>query len=304
MGIVYCSDQAHSSVARGLRVLGFHPNQLHTLESDPHYRLNPMTLRQAVVSDHKSGLKPFCVIASAGTTNTGAIDPLPEIGAFCREADLWLHIDGAYGGAAALCQRRKELLSGIELADSITIDPHKWLFQPYEIGGLLVRREKWLKEVFHILPEYLADIETQRGEVNFCDRGVQLTRSFRALKLWFSLQVFGSNAFSQAIERGFSLAEYAQELLQARPNWQINTPAQLGILTFSYVKPGLNSAHIEQIHQDIFKGLIEDENAFLSTTSLREHNVLRMCTINPRANLKDIERTIDKLDELADQIIG
>ena len=303
-GMVYCSDQTHSSVARGLRVLGFRKRQLRTIKSDQQYRLDLHALRQAVEGDLAAGLKPFCVVASAGTTNTGAIDPLPEIGAFCREAGLWFHIDGAYGGAAALCPRGKALLAGIDLADSVTIDPHKWLFQPYEIGCLLVRREAWLKEVFHILPEYLADIETQLGEVNFCDRGVQLTRSFRALKLWFSLQVFGGEAFRHAIEQGITLAEHAQELLQARPNWQVVTPAQLGVLTFAFSAPGIGPRKAESIHQQIFQALIDDGYAFLSTTSLNGRNVLRMCTINPRTRLMDVENTVDKLDQLANRFIG
>jgi glutamate/tyrosine decarboxylase-like PLP-dependent enzyme len=239
------------------------------------------------------------VVASAGTTNSGAIDPLPELGDFCQAQDLWLHIDGAYGAAAAFCARGKAALAGIERADSLVIDPHKWLFQPYEIGCLLVRREGWLKEVFHILPEYLADIETQHGEVNFCDRGVQLTRGFRALKLWFSLQVFGAAAFGQAIEHGIELAEHAGRVLQAMPDWQVVTPAQLGVITFRYSPAAGEGRDLAWLHQELFQALIADGSAFISTTNLGGRSVLRMCTINPRAGRADIEATLSTLDRLA-----
>jgi glutamate/tyrosine decarboxylase-like PLP-dependent enzyme len=297
-GIVYCSDQAHSSITRALRVLGFQPNQLRVLPSDRDYRLDVIHLRDAVAGDRAIGLQPFCVVANAGTTNCGAIDPLHQIADFCRAQNLWFHIDGAYGAAAAFCPRGKKLLSGIEYADSLTIDPHKWLFQPYEIGCLLVRREGWLNEVFHILPEYLADIETKQGEVNFCDRGVQLTRSFRALKLWLSLQVYGAQAFSRAIEHGFEMAEHAEVILHSMPNWSVFTPAHMGVITFSHTKWENEQCRLEKLHHRLVQELIADGTAFFSTTSLGGHSVMRMCTINPRTSRDDIEVSLYKLDQL------
>jgi len=196
--VVYCSDQTHSSIERGLWVLGFGRHQLRKVPSDDRFRLDLSALRSAVEADRAAGRVPFCVVANAGTTNTGAVDPLPELADYCDREGLWLHVDGAYGAAAVLCKRGHATLEGLGRADSLSLDPHKWLFQPYEIGCVLVRDERWLRETFHILPEYLIDIEGQAGEVNFCDRGIQLTRGFRALKLWMSFKVFGQAGFEAA----------------------------------------------------------------------------------------------------------
>jgi glutamate/tyrosine decarboxylase-like PLP-dependent enzyme len=236
--IVYGSDQTHSSIARGLRVLGFRRDQMQTVQSNRQFRLDIPALAQAIRADRSADRHPFCVVANAGTTNSGAIDPLPELARFCRQEDLWLHVDGAYGASAVLCERGKRLLDGLADVDSVAVDPHKWLFQPYEIGCVLVRDERWLKDTFHILPEYMLDAEERMGEVNFCDRGIQLTRGFRALKLWMSLKVFGRSCFEQALHHGFALAEEAEDAVRALPDWEVVTPAQMGIITFCYAPAG------------------------------------------------------------------
>ena len=298
--VVYCSDQTHSSVERGLTTLGFGPQQLRKLPSDGAFRLDLHAFRQAVSADAAAGLRPFCVVANAGTTNTGAIDPLSELGTYCRANDLWLHVDGAYGAAAALSKRGRSLLSGLELADSIAIDPHKWLFQPYEIGCTLVCEARWLTESFHILPEYLADIEREAGEVNFCDRGIQLTRMFRALKLWLSMKRFGRAAFAAAIEHGFEMAEYAERCVRDLANWEVVSPAQMGVVTFRYVPPHIADAGaLDQLHHRIVDAMIEDGFAMVATTVLRGKTAMRMCTINPRTTNQDIHETVARLDRYA-----
>jgi glutamate/tyrosine decarboxylase-like PLP-dependent enzyme len=297
--IVYCSDQTHSSVERGLCVLGFDPSQLCKLPSDEAFCLSLPELGQAVAADRAAGRVPFCVVANAGTTNTGAVDPLPELADFCREAGLWLHVDGAFGAAAMLCERGRALLDGIDRVDSLAVDPHKWLFQPYEIGCVLVRENAWLKETFRIMPEYLKVIERGDEEVNFCDYGVQLTRSFRALKLWMSLKVFGRSAFSQAINRGFELAEFAEKCLRALPNWKIVTPAQMGVVTFRYSPDEAPLSEVNELHDRLVNDMITDGFAMLGTTTLRGQRVLRLCTINPRTTEADIKETIERLDRFS-----
>ncbi len=160
--------------------------------------------------------------ATAGTTSTGAVDPLPELADVCEEHGLWLHVDGAYGAPAMLTEQGRAVLSGIERADSLVLDPHKWLFQPYEIGCVLVRDGELLERTFALSGVYLRD--TMGGEVNFRDRSVQLTRGGRALKLWLSIRVFGLAAFRDAIARGIALAEHAEALLRERPGWEVVTP--------------------------------------------------------------------------------
>ncbi len=294
--VVYCSDQTHSSIERGLKVLGFHKDQLRKVRSDDYFRLDLSTLRRAVEADRAAGRVPFCVVANAGTTNTGAVDPLPELTDYCDREGLWLHVDGAYGAAAVLCGRGRAALEGLGRADSLSLDPHKWLFQPYEIGCVLVRDERWLGETFHILPEYLADIEGQAGEVNFCDRGIQLTRGFRALKLWMSLKVFGRAGFEVALNRGFELAEAAEAALRDLPDWQVVTPAQMGVLTFRYAPEGVDEEALGRLNRELVDAMIQDGFAMLSSTVLHGQTVLRMCTINPRTTEADVREVIGRLD--------
>src|SRR5437763_4654275 len=207
---VYFSDQTHSSVERALRVIGFLPEQLRKLGSDGNFRLSIQNLRGAMADDRAKGLRPFCVIANAGTTNTGAIDPLNELADLAATEKTWLHVDGAFGAAAILSGRGQELLRGMERADSISLDPHKWLFQSFECGCVLVRDAALLKSAFQIKADYLRDVHREIEEINPCDYGIQLTRSFRALKVWLSLETFGLAAFREALTRGFELAEIAE----------------------------------------------------------------------------------------------
>ena len=285
---VYFSDQTHSSVERALRILGFLPEQMRELPSDEGLRLSIAALHRAVSTDRAAGLRPFCVVANAGTTNTGAIDPLPEIASFARREGMWLHVDGAYGASAAVSERGRALLKGMGGADSLSLDPHKWLFQPFECGCFLVRDARLMRETFQIMPDYLQDVH-RYAEVHPCDYGIQLTREFRALKLWLSLQVFGAAAFRAAIEHGFEMAELAERLLRER-GWVIESPAQMGIVCFRRENTS------DELHLHLVHTMLEDGFAALTSTNLRGRVVLRMCTINPRTTAKDVEDTIDRLE--------
>ena len=303
-GRIYFSDQTHSSVAKGLRILGFQADQLHKLASDANYCLPMTALKQAVASDRKAGHKPFCVVANAGTTNSGAVDPLNEIADFCSNEGFWLHVDGAYGGSAALSASGAKLLEGMDRADSLSIDPHKWMFQPYEIGCALIRDQNALRETFKVSAEYLKIVEESAEQPNFSDYGVQLTRGFRALKLWMSLKAFGVEAFRSAIERGIANALRAEKILRAQTCWEIVTPAQLGIVTFRFIAPGFDEAWLNKLNSDIATDMITSGFALLSPTVMRGQTVLRMCTINPRTTDDDIGETIKKLENIAHQQIA
>jgi glutamate/tyrosine decarboxylase-like PLP-dependent enzyme len=287
--VVYFSDQTHSSVERAFRVAGFLPDQLRKIPSDSQFRLPVEELERHIAKDRAAGLRPFAIVANAGTTNTGAIDPLPEIGGLCAANQMWMHVDGAYGAAAALCDRGKALLKGLELADSLSLDPHKWLFQSLECGCVLLRDSAILKSTYRIMPEYLIDVHRNVAEVNPCDYGIQLTRSFRALKLWMSIQYFGLDAFRAAMERGFYLSEFAEKKLRAMPGSEIVTPAQMGIVTFHH--PG---ADYERLHE----AMLAEGFAMATSTVLKGRTVLRFCTINPRTTEDDIAQTLDRIDRL------
>jgi glutamate/tyrosine decarboxylase-like PLP-dependent enzyme len=300
--VAYASDQTHSSLEKAFRVLGFAPHQYVRLPTDDSLRLPPEALARRVAADQAAGLRPFCVVATAGTTNAGAVDPLPELAAFCRANDLWLHADGAYGAAAALCEENRKLLQGLELVDSLSIDPHKWLFQPYEIGCVLVRNWEHLFDTFHVSAEYLRDVERASEYVNFQDCGIQLTRGFRALKLWMSLKVFGLEAFKDGIRHGIRLAELTQQVVAQTPRMEVVTPAQLGIVTFRYLPDSAQPAAADEVNKEIVDRLKTDGFAMLTTTAIRGRTVLRMCTIHPGTTEDDIRRTVRRLKELGDAV--
>jgi glutamate/tyrosine decarboxylase-like PLP-dependent enzyme len=301
-GVVYFSDQTHSSVERALHVLGFAPAQLRRLPSDAAFRLSLDTLEREVAHDRSLGRTPFCVVANAGTTNTGAVDPLKDLAAFCRREELWLHADGAYGAAAVICEQGRVALDGLGEVDSLSLDPHKWLFQPFEIGCVLLRDRGVLKNTFRIMPEYLRDVHRFEEEVNFCDYGIQLSRGFRALKLWLSLKVFGLDAFRAAVEHGIRLAEAAERRLREAPEWEILTPAQLAIVSFRYAAAGRPAEQLESVNQRLVGAMVADGFATVSSTTLHGRTALRLCTINPRTEEADVIETIARLEALAAQL--
>jgi glutamate/tyrosine decarboxylase-like PLP-dependent enzyme len=298
--MIYLSDQAHSSVAKALRVLGFAASQVRSVPVDAGLRLDTRELHNAIVEDRKSGKRPFCVVASAGTTNTGAVDPLEEISAFCKANDIWLHVDGAYGAAAALTANGRAAMRGLHLADSIALDPHKWLFQPFEIGCVLVRDMRHLRQAFAVHPEdnasYLADVgRMAEREVVFYEHGVQLTRSFRALKLWMSLRIYGLAAFRDAIDRGIALAEDAEAMLRADPRWEVVTPAQLAVVTFAPPLGKRTVAECNAIVERAVERLTGDGYAMVTSTQVRGRVVLRFCLIHPDAKLDEVRETAERL---------
>lgn len=203
-----------------------------------------------------------------------------------------MHVDGAYGAAAVISDRGRAELSGIELADSLSFDPHKWLFQPIECGCVLLRDAALMKSAFRITPEYLADVHRNTTEVNPCDYGIQLTRGFRALKVWLSIQYFGMDAFRAAVDHGFHLAELAEAKLRRMPRWEIVTPAQMGIVSFR--RKDADESFYPKLHE----AMLRDGFALATSTILNGRTALRLCTINPRTTQAELEQTLDWIDGL------
>ena len=242
--ILYFSEQAHSSVERAARVLDIPAARQRPVKTDAWFRLSMPALAERVAADRRRGLRPWCVVANAGSTNTGSIDPLLELARFCRRERLWLHVDAAYGGFAILTRRGRSLLRGIGGADSITLDPHKWLFAPYDVGCLLVRDRRQLRHAFTIHPEYLQDIRSEEEEVNFYEYCTQLTRAFRALKVWLTVQTYGTDRLGAVIEGSIDMALRAEARLAASPAFEILSPASLGIVCFRYLPKKLRPARL------------------------------------------------------------
>jgi aromatic-L-amino-acid/L-tryptophan decarboxylase len=298
--VVYVSTQTHHSVRKGLRFLGFSDSQVRVIEVDSGHRMNVAMLAGQVRRDGRPG----CVVATAGTTSTGAVDPLDALADLCAGHDLWLHVDGAYGAAAVLSDRARPLLTGLERADSVALDPHKWWYQPYEIGCVLVRDQASLMAAFGMNAEYLRETRHGTGPLNYYDLGPQLTREFRALKLWMSVRTFGVSAFRHAIDHSITLAEHAGQVLERRDRWEIVTPAQLAIVTFRPRWPGADPAAVDALTREIATATLRDGYALVTTTEIGGHPVLRLCTTHPQTTHADIEQTILLLERLAAGIVN
>jgi glutamate/tyrosine decarboxylase-like PLP-dependent enzyme len=286
----YVSEHTHAAVTKAWRILGFNPANLRVLKADPAYRLQPAPIEAAIALDREAGLRPFLLVGTAGTTSTGSVDPLHDLAALAAHEGLWFHVDGAYGAPARLTPAGRDLLTGIERADSLILDPHKWLFQPYEIGAVLVRHSGLLQHTFTLDGAYLRDSHT--GKVELREFGPQLTRSARALKLWLSLTVFGLDAFRDAIARTIALAEYAEAELKRRGGWEVVAPASLAVVCFR------RRGHSDEQTDALVRAAIADGYAAPSTTVLDGRSVVRLCTINPRTTEADIAGTIDRLEHL------
>lgn len=297
---VYMSDQGHSALERAARIAGIPPSRIRKIPADASFRMDVGALAERVAGDREEGLAPACVCASAGTTNTGAVDPLPELAELCAREAIWFHVDAAYGGFAVLTAEGARLLSGIERAHSVALDPHKWLFQPYEAGCLMVREAGALARAFRLLPDYLQDVELGLEHVNFADRGLQLTRAFRALKIWLSIQVFGLRAFRQAITAAMELARRAEAHIRGSPALELLSAASLGVVCYRYNDPAsaCDEEALERLNEQIQDEIVRSGYAMISSTRLRRRYALRLCILNYRSTWADVEGVLARVEEL------
>lgn len=294
--VAYVGDQAHSSLARASRILGFRPNQLRVLPVDETFRLAPRTLADAIDADLAAGRVPLFAAVNAGATNTGSVDPLRELTDVCRTRGVWCHIDAAYGGFAVLSKRGRAQLDGIELGDSIALDPHKWLYQPYECGCLLVRDGRALQRAFEIVPDYLRDAQASEDEVNFADLGLQLSRTSRALKLWVSLHAFGLDAFRTAIERSLELAEHTVARIEEHTDLELCAPPSLGVVCFRRRFEGVDDENeLELRNAGLVTALEQSGVGLVSSTRLRGRYAIRLCILNHTSSQADVDEVLDFL---------
>lgn len=297
--VIYVSDQTHSSVAKGLHIIGFANSQIHTVATDEGFRMDVDALSSAVKQDIAEGKKPFAVVASAGTTNTGSVDPLNAIADICESYGMWMHVDGAYGASALLSETHSRELAGIERSDSLSWDAHKWMAQTYGCSVVLVRDRKTLVNSFDAHPEYLKDAEASPNSIEFWDLGPELTRPARGLKLWITLQVLGSDEMGRIFDHGCGMAEFAERTVRSLPGWEIVSTAKLGIVNFRYAPSDISSeAERDAINHRAAAELTRSGFAQVFTTELHGHKVIRLCTINPRTTEEDIKETVKRLDAL------
>jgi aromatic-L-amino-acid decarboxylase len=295
--VIYASDQAHSSVGRAARILGFRPDQVRVLPVDDRLRLEPGTLAAAMAADEAAGRVPFLTVANAGATSTGAVDPIEELAGLCRERNVWLHADAAYGGFAVLTERGRAQLGALAQSDSIALDPHKWLYQPYECGCLLVRDGSVLRRAFEIKSDYLRDAQADKDVVNFADHGLQLSRTSRAFKVWMSVRTFGVAAFREAIDHTLDLAEFARARIDASDELELVAPPSLGIVCFR------RRDGDDELTDGLVAALEQSGLGLISSTRVHGRSVLRMCILNHTTRADDVERVLAFL-ETAEPVAG
>jgi aromatic-L-amino-acid decarboxylase len=293
---VYVSDQAHFSIARGLDLLGFAPDTLRVIPSDDRFRLQAEPVAAAIAEDRAAGFVPFCIAPVAGSTNTGSVDAVERLADLAERERLWLHVDAAYGGAARISPRDASRVPGLDRADSLTIDPHKWFFQPYDIGGLLVKRRADLMRTFHWEPEYYRVGEPDHEPLHWYQYSLEGTRRFRALKLWLSWKHLGTDGFARLVEHNDDLATYLASRL-GDSGFELIEPT-LSVVCFRHLPATVADAPPDR--QDAYqRGLqraLEVSGAgWVSTTTLRGRTYLRAGIVNYLSTEEDADRVISTL---------
>jgi aromatic-L-amino-acid decarboxylase len=289
-GRIYVTDQTHASVAKSASLAGIPASGVRLVPTDGQLRMDPEALRAMVREDRRAGHRPFCVVASAGTTNTGAVDPLDAVVAVARDEGLWTHVDGAYGGPFRMTERGRGLFLGIEEADSITLDPHKAMFLPYGTGALLVREGQLLREAHEVGADYLQDLAGEEEIPNFTDYSPELSRSFRGLGLWLPVKLHGLAAFRAALDEKLDLARFLYDELVATPGFEVPWPPDLTVVAFRY-RP--RSGDAEAFNARLLERINASKRVFLSSTTLRGRFTIRACIVSHRTHRDRIEETVD-----------
>jgi glutamate/tyrosine decarboxylase-like PLP-dependent enzyme len=297
---VYASDQAHFSIERAMSTLGFPPETLRLVPSDERFRLQGAPVAGAIAEDRADGLTPLAIAAVSGSTNTGSVDLVGELAEIAEREGMWLHVDASYGGAARFSKRDAGRMPDLERADSVTIDPHKWFFQAYDIGALVVKRREDLVRTFHREPEYYRYPNPEDAPLNWMQYSIEGTRRFRALKLWLSWKHLGSEGFGRLIEANLDLAAYLARRCRESGAFEVAPPEpELSVVCFRHVPPGLGPDELDA-HQDRLQRALEvSGEAWVSTTKLRGRTYLRAGIVNYLSTEADVDRMLEALRRLS-----
>jgi len=299
---VYVSEHSHSSIEKGVITLGLGQRGLRKIPTDSEFRMDARALAAAIEDDKRNGIVPFCVVATVGTTSTSSIDPVPEIVPICEEHALWLHVDAAYAGSAAVVPELRHILNGCERADSLAVNPHKWLFTPFDLSVLYCRHMDLLRRAFSLVPEYLRTPEQEKVRSG-SDYGVQLGRRFRALKLWMIIRYFGHEGLAARIREHCRLAKLFASWVEADPNWELMAPLPLALVCFRACPPseGVNESarngRLDVLNEAIMHGVTATGKALLSHTKLNDKLTLRLSIGNIRTTEKQVRQVWELLNE-------
>jgi glutamate/tyrosine decarboxylase-like PLP-dependent enzyme len=297
-GVVLVSREGHASLEKAAAILGFPPGAIRVLDTDERLRLRADTVAAAIDEERGEGRRPLFVSANAGTTNTGAVDDLPGIADVCADRGVWFHVDGAYGGFAAISEEGRRRLPGLERADSLTLDPHKWLWAPMGVGCVLVREAGALERAFAAHGAYLQDLP--RDEVNFLDRGPELSRPARVLSVWAIIRSVGRAALAVQVDEDLRLARLAADLLREDPRFELVDEPQLSVVAFRQrVREGETEAARSARDLALMEATLADGTCMLSTTVTGGRTAVRLVVMNHRTGEEDVRRSVARVRELA-----
>ncbi len=297
---MYGSQEMHSSIQKAVELLGMGSDSLRLVPVQPDYRIDVDALEAMLARDRIAGYQPICVIGNAGTVNTGAIDDLSRLADLCEREGLWFHVDGAFGALAALSPELRPLLAGMERADSLAFDLHKWMYMPYDVGCILIRSEEEHRRAFALSPDYLKHAERglAAGSVWFGEYGPELSRSFRALKVWMLMKEHGIEAYGRLVQQNVEQARYLADLIRQAPELELSAPVPLNIVCFRYIVPGLDGDALNQLNQELMMQLHEQGIAAPSYTTLDGKYVLRVAITNHRSRREDFDLLVQQVRQL------
>lgn len=298
-GILYMSDQTHHCVAKVADLAGIPPNNIRILGSDKNYRAVPAYFEDAIKEDLRKGLKPFLLVGNAGTTNTGAVDPLEELGDVARKFGMWYHQDAAYGGFFNLCADGRRVLRGLAHSDSVVLDPHKGLFIPYGTGSLLVKDGDLLRKAHVMSADYIQDHPVSEDEWDAADYSPELSRSFRGLRVWLPLKLFGVQAFRENLAEKIRLTRWIYRRLSEEPGFECLSPPQLSAFAFRY-RP--REGDVDTFNRELLKAIVKSKKLYLSSTLLNGEFVIRVCVLGFRTHQPEVERAFEIVKDTARHI--
>jgi len=296
---IYCSEEAHSSVDKAAITLGLGLSGIRHIVTDDHYRMDVNALRAAIAEDKARGIRPLAAVATVGTTSTPSVDPVSDVADVCAEEGIWLHVDAAYGGAAALLPEMRHLFDGCERAHSLVVNPHKWMFVPIDCSVLFTRRPDLMKRAFSLVPEYLTTAEGDTAR-NLMDYGVSLGRRFRALKLWFVMRYFGAHGIAARIREHIRLASLLADLIDQHPDFERLAPQNLSVVVFRYRPAGLGAeAAIDEANARILENVNASGEIFISHTKAKGRYAIRLAVGNLRTTERQVRRAWELIQRAA-----
>jgi len=299
---VYASKEVHGCIDKSVELLGIGSDQLRKVGTNPDFTINLIALEKQIRKDIKVGFKPFCLVGTAGTINTGAIDNLEALADLAKKYTLWFHVDGAYGGLAACLDSIKDKYSGLNRADSVAMDFHKWLYQPFEAGCVLVNNWDTLRRTFYKKADYLDTKLEHHGRLDFNEHTFQLSRNAKSLKIWMSVKAYGMRRIRSMIQKDIDLTHYLSDQVEAANDFELKARSHLAVSCFRYLGNHINEIKINSLNKQLIPALEKDGRVFITGTRINDEFVIRACIINHRKQKEDIDYLLNVIREIAETI--